>query len=152
MAAGVAAGATGELDPSPGEDLAVDQVDPAVRWGVAVGLDVAVGSAFATRGVTELGFLSVTLSKEVAMAKAAAAAMPGGLPPAVLQLSSGPTDEPASRGANISAFSLSPLELEVVYLPGALLRLQSAVGEQGDEQAGAEGEINVVDVQLTPGL
>jgi len=123
-----------------GDDVPEFVEDPGVRWLCVREVDVSKNGIFATRCATEMGFLSATLSREVALQKARQTS-----PPAVvmrLQVSEELHERAVAQGSSIAAFSLTPEDHEIVYLPGALLQYQGVQVMQGngDPQEGAEAK------------
>ena len=139
-----------ELGRLGGSDTADLVEEPGIRYCCVRDLDVSPNSVFPIRSATEMGFLSVTRSRQVAIERARRSS-----PPAkVLKLEVG--EERDSRGADISAFSLTKSDHEVVYLPGAFLQYvshsQLGGGDEGepvrggDRTAQQQDEVYVVEV------
>ena len=131
--------------------------EPGIRWLCMRDLDVSENGMFAMRCATEMGFLSATRSRDVAVDKARKFNPPA----ALLRLDVGDPTDPVALGAHIAPFSINPQEYEVVYPPGSFLQYlyvtavqelvpepaasdkQSAAGSQAEKK---EIKLHIVDV------
>ena len=131
------------------EDNAEDYYysEPGIKYCCVRDLEIGENGPFALRCATEMGFLSATLSRDVAVTKAMQNKANGGTPAVILRLDIGETGDVAAQGASLAAFSVLPNEYEVVYPPGTLLQYQCPNKAQMEEIAAMVGPgISVVDV------
>jgi len=104
--------------------------EPGISYCCVRELDPSDNGVFANRCGTELGFMSVTRSREVAIEKAKKTS-----PQSVVLKLIGHESDPALQGANISFFSMSSRDHEVIYPPGIFLQYLSEGVVQEEEQA-----------------
>ena len=139
-AAPEAVGATAPAD-APAEQAPPEEKptgvfeEPGIRYCCmrSEGVDIAENSPLAVRCMTEMGFLSVTPSREIAFERARRTK-----PPAlVVRLNVGESREGGAQGAKVATFSLNRSDHEIVYLPGTFMQYESHSWIQAEDGQGA---------------